>query len=138
MAIRADKLTLRNLLEHPRTAAPSGEHRDIGELLGPRQVIPLHCSWMEFLAAIRAGATRLEARVPGHELGLAVFVLLLPSSPVRLIVSRGVFAAAGFAPRLESIPPPMELLERLVRVATATVLAQRLAFQGRSHKNICS
>jgi hypothetical protein len=122
MAVSADQLAPGDFFKYAIPVSASCKERQIGRLALPRQMIPLHRSWMKLAAAINTWPAYLEADIPRHELRLSGLVLGLATCLVLLVVSSRVFRATRLAPGLVSISPTVELSQGLLLPAAFALL----------------
>jgi hypothetical protein len=118
MAVGADQLTLRDLLEDGLTPKTTKNHvAHLSSLGRSRKMVPLHRRVMKDSAAVDTRTTRLQRSIPGDERA----PMLLPhlhslgarASPVLSVV----FLPAGFAPELRPRIASVELAVLLCETA---------------------
>ena len=122
MAVGAHELAFGEFVEDQRLVVSAIDKRaDLGDLLRPRKMIPLHRRWMEAQTAIGTGLSGLERLAPCCVVGLPAFLLRSPDVASASVVFAVVLLSASLAPRLLSVPArTMEVIGRLPPAAAAT------------------
>src|SRR4051794_36628267 len=121
MAVRANKFALGDLFENPAPTSTFCETPYIRLLHRAWQVVPVHRDGVKRAPTISARPARLQARVPGKELGLAPRVLGLAAHFVSLVMRCGVLLSAWLAPPLVIVVPAMELRQWLLLTAPSAL-----------------
>ena len=122
MAIRADELTLRDLIEKRFARVATEERADVADLVLPGKVVPRHCNRVKEAAAIRTRRMRLQLPIPGDKLRVTCLRLTYPSRPCAQMVGTVIGAATALAPSLMSVPTLVELGQGLLHTTTPTLL----------------
>src|SRR3990170_2408716 len=104
MAVRADQVALRDLVEHTAsTVRLDDEGADQRNLLGPGPMIPLHGRVVEDTVTVRTGFSRLQLAIPLEDLGSVTLLLCHSERSGALVVVAVVLAPACLAPRLPTV-----------------------------------
>src|SRR5436309_5501547 len=124
MTVCANEVAFRQLVENKRLVVPAiDQSADLGNLLGPGKMIPLHGRPMECETAIGTRFTGFERLSPRRILGLPALLLGNPSVPGPPVVIAVVRLATTLAPSL--VPrsdAPMKFADAFPTAAAATSL----------------
>jgi hypothetical protein len=92
---------------------------DIGDLVGAREMVPVHRGWMKGATTVRARRVGLDRAVPPNELLMSIASLTSSGQSVVRVTSAVILTPTLAAPSLATVASPMKCDERF-HVPTST------------------